>query len=274
MLLRRLIEAERKKIAAPADAAAASGENDDVDAENGAGDDCESFQFRAGDCRFTGRYDSDYMIVGEYMGGEDSDSDDGAVTRFASLSAWAFACKGRAVSVKPVVFYRNKSLRQYETEAVAEAIKAVREKGEAWGGPTDPQGVVAWREGLMEAVRGKMSVGEDEVERIVRQELESWLLRVCSNAVKEHAKAVADARRSSRVGVGAGGGVGGAGGAGAVVGEEEETADADTDGQKSAQTATATTATTTTPSPTPTIPTTPVPDELLAQVAQTLALSA
>ena len=43
--------------------------------------------------------------------------------RFPSLASWAFAIKGRMVSVKPVIFYRNKSLRQIENEAAASAVK-------------------------------------------------------------------------------------------------------------------------------------------------------
>ena len=43
--------------------------------------------------------------------------------RFPSLASWAFAIKGRMVSVKPVIFYRNKSLRQIENEAAAFAVE-------------------------------------------------------------------------------------------------------------------------------------------------------
>ena len=54
-------------------------------------------------------------------------------------------------------------------------------------------GVVPWVAALMEGVRGKLHVGEDEVERIVRQEMEKRLIAVCSAAFKEHAKNVAAA---------------------------------------------------------------------------------
>jgi hypothetical protein len=51
--------------------------------------------------------------------------------------------------VKPVIFYKNKSLRQYENEAAAEAIKDAATKNGDWEGPTNPAGVVRWRDALM-----------------------------------------------------------------------------------------------------------------------------
>ena len=46
--------------------------------------------------------------------------------------------------MKPAVFYKNKSLRQYESEAAADAVKeaAASAKAGDWQGATDPQGVV------------------------------------------------------------------------------------------------------------------------------------
>jgi hypothetical protein len=40
------------------------------------------------------------------------------------LASWAAAIKGRCVSVKPVIFYKNKSLREHEEDAVAAARKS------------------------------------------------------------------------------------------------------------------------------------------------------
>ena len=51
--------------------------------------------------------------------------------------------------MKPVIFYKNKSLRQYENEAAAEAIKDAATKNGDWEGPTNPAGVVRWRDALM-----------------------------------------------------------------------------------------------------------------------------
>ena len=173
-LLRRLIEMERTRAGAQA---------------------CETFEFRGGgDCYFIGRYDASGMIVGECS--EDGDADAEELKRFPSLASWAFTIKGRAVSVKPVVYYKNKHLRQHENEAASAALNGAAH-GVAWDGPTSPAGVVAWREALSAGVRDSLMVSEDEVLRIVRQELESKALKLLTSSLKDHSRAAAAAAASA-----------------------------------------------------------------------------
>ncbi|MFN9903881.1 MAG: hypothetical protein ACK55Z_34920, partial [bacterium] len=62
------------------------------------------------------RYGADGSITGMPDTGQDTGGGG-----FASLNAWAAAIKGRPVSVKPVIYHRSKSLRQYEKEAALAA---------------------------------------------------------------------------------------------------------------------------------------------------------
>jgi hypothetical protein len=64
-----------------------------------------------------------------------------------------------------VVFYNNKSLRQYETDAAQTALRLAGE----WSGLADPAGVVGYRQRLREGVEAHLRVSEEEVLRIVRQ---------------------------------------------------------------------------------------------------------
>ena len=143
----------------------------------------DTFEFRDRDAYYQGRYDSDGSIVAEIdEGGEDEQ-------RFRSLASWAFAIKQRTVSVKPVVFYNKKSLRQYEVEAAQAAVQLAVE----WLGPSDPDGVVKFRQGLQTGVEQNLQVSPDEIQRIVRQEIEGKILKDLSAAVKASSRVQAAA---------------------------------------------------------------------------------
>ena len=70
------------------------------------------FEFRStvgqGGAEGRGRYDEGGMIV-----------DVDRQRRYPSLAQWAMAIKGRAVSVKPCIYWRGKSLRQHELDGVS-----------------------------------------------------------------------------------------------------------------------------------------------------------
>ena len=90
---------------------------DTADAEASATEKWQFFEFRSRQDQIepeaTARYDDSDMIVDEERLPE----------RFPSLAQWAKAIKGRAVSVKPCVFFKGKSLRKHEADL--EAKKAV-----------------------------------------------------------------------------------------------------------------------------------------------------
>jgi hypothetical protein len=120
--------------------------------------------------------------------------------KFDSLAQWAKAIKKRTVSVKPVIFFQGRSLREYENGAGLGAagdrspvtIKAVSKKSgkhvsestgktkkeKSWRGPQDPQGVDLW-------VALKISdlgdgVSGDGARKIVRKELDDVLHKYLS----------------------------------------------------------------------------------------------
>jgi hypothetical protein len=90
---------------------------------------------------------------------------------FAGLNSWARAIKKRDVSVKPVIFYQGMSLRQYEEAAAAAAALST----ENWRGPSDPDGTREWVKVKLAGVRKGLPTSEDEVRRIVRQDLDREL---------------------------------------------------------------------------------------------------
>jgi hypothetical protein len=85
-------------------------------ASAGGADDMDMFEYRDGSRVFRARYGADGSITGMPDTGQDTGGGG-----FASLNAWAAAIKGRPVSVKPVIYHRSKSLRQYEKEAALAA---------------------------------------------------------------------------------------------------------------------------------------------------------
>ena len=120
--------------------------------------------------------------------------------KFDSLAQWAKAIKKRTVSVKPVIFFQGRSLREYENgtelgtpgDRSPVTVKAVSKKSgkhvsestektkkeKGWRGPQDPQGVDMW-------VALKISdlgddVSGDGARNIVRKELDDVLHKYLS----------------------------------------------------------------------------------------------
>jgi len=148
------------------------------------------FSYRQGDDDFQGQYDSDGMIVGEYLDGDDEE----VQGCFPSLASWAFAINTKPINTKPVIFWNRKSLQQHQNEVVASVAKCgVAGSAGGWLGPNDPAGVVAWNNGVCTTLVQKLFLAEDEVQRIVKQDLEGKLIKFLKVAAKNKGKERADA---------------------------------------------------------------------------------
>ena len=222
------------------------------------------FSYRQGDDDFQGQYDSDGMIVGEYLDGDDEE----VQGCFPSLASWAFAINTKPINTKPVIFWNRKSLQQHQNEVVASVAKCgVAGSAGDWLGPNDPAGmpslflalsasslslarslaltlclsrsrsrtlsfsfsrtrththilslslarslsccahlpfllkalpppslgVVTWNNGVCTTLVQKLFLAEDEVQRIVKQDLEGKLIKFLKIAAKNKGKERADA---------------------------------------------------------------------------------
>ena len=94
---------------------------------------------------------------------------------FTGVNPWAQKIMERQVSVKPVIFYNGKSIRDYEQIALQEAQKTIKQGTGVWTGPSEPDCVWSWVKGQLQEVEKRLNVGTDksvsvdEVHRIVRQ---------------------------------------------------------------------------------------------------------
>ena len=83
--------------------------------------------------------------------------------------------KGRAVSVKPFIFYRKKSLRTYEEDPV--------KVSDEWGGAEDAAGAKKWADLQIATLKERgLVTSEEEQRRIVRQHMD----RLLEMYVKDH----------------------------------------------------------------------------------------
>ena len=95
---------------------------------------------------------------------------------FIGVNPWAQKILKRQVSVKPVIYYNGKSIREYEQIALQEAQKEkMKQCAGVWTGPSDPDSVWSWVQFQLKGVEKRLNVGTvksvsvDEVHRIVRQ---------------------------------------------------------------------------------------------------------